>query len=81
LANPTNNFDQLNFRLNHIEWYLENEHSTHHIHNQLSNVFDIPKIISNLLYRKLLPSGFIKLRSTLRLFFDQKDMHQELLRV
>ncbi|MDD3262984.1 MAG: DNA mismatch repair protein MutS [Candidatus Absconditabacteria bacterium] len=81
LSNPINDFDQLNTRLGHIEYYLNNEHDTHHIHNQLGNVSDIPKIMSNLLYRKLLASGFIRLRSTLRLFFEQNIMLDELIRV
>ncbi|AHB41214.1 hypothetical protein P148_SR1C00001G0419 [candidate division SR1 bacterium RAAC1_SR1_1] len=81
LANPLNDLDQLNHRLEHIQWHIDHEHETHKVHNQLANVYDIPKIISNLLYRKLLASGFIKLRSTLRLFFDQQDMRQELLRI
>ncbi|HCB51360.1 TPA: hypothetical protein DEP21_02170 [Patescibacteria group bacterium] len=44
-------------------------------------VADIPKIMSTLLYRKLLPSGFIKLRSTLSIFFEQEMMLQELDRI
>jgi len=81
LANPINDLDQLQIRLGHISYYLDHLQETHHIHNQLNTVFDIPKIISNLLYRKLLASGFVKLRSTLRLFFDNKDMISELERV
>jgi len=81
LANPINNLDQLNQRLNHIQWYFDNEHDTHKIHYQLWNVSDIPKTISNLLYKKLLASWFVKIRSTLRLFFEQDFILKELKRV
>lgn len=81
LMNPINNFDQLNYRLNHIEWYKNHEQETYRIHNQLNSVCDISKTMSNLLYRKLLPSGFVKLRSTLRLFFEQNDMLEQLIRI
>ena len=81
LANPINDINKLQYRLNNIEYYLNHLQETHHIHNQLHSVFDIPKIVSNLLYRKLLPSWFIKLRSTLRIFFDNKDMIWEIDRI
>ena len=81
LANPIKNFDQLQFRLNHIDYYLGHEQEAYRVHHQLGTICDIPKTISNLLYRKLLASGFIKLRSTLRTIFEQEFVRQEVQRI
>ncbi len=81
LANPINDFDQLTYRLSQIQWYFDHEIDTLKIHQQLWNVFDIPKIISNLLYKKLIASWFIKIRNTLKIFFEQNFMRQELERI
>lgn len=69
LANPVNNFDEINRRLSHIDYYLSNDHEAKTIHYIFSHIADIQKIISNLLYKKLLPSGFMKLRAILRTLF------------
>jgi DNA mismatch repair protein MutS len=69
LANPINDLDQLHFRLQHIEYYGDNQDILHQLRTLLGEIVDIPKIVSNLLYRKLLASWFIKLRSTLRIVF------------
>jgi len=80
LANPITNIAALNQRFAHISWYMDHWQEAGIIHNHLTHVSDIPKIISTLLYRKLLPSGFIKLRATLALFLEQSLMMQELRR-
>lgn len=49
-----------------------------HIHQLLVHVRDIPKLVSIVLYKKLLPNTFIKLRSTLRIFFENKFLLDEL---
>lgn len=54
------------------------EEKSKRIHQLLGQVRDIPKLVSILLYKKLLPSTFIKLRSTLRIFFDNKFLLDEL---
>jgi DNA mismatch repair ATPase MutS len=73
LANPINDFDQLSYRLNHIDYYLNHEQEAYRIHHQLGTLCDIPKTISNLLYRKL--------RSTLRTIFEQEFIRQEVQRI
>jgi len=81
LANPINDLDELKVRQGHISWYIEHWQEAQLVHHHLNIVSDIPKIMSNLLYRKLIPSGFIKLRSTLSVFFEQDLMLQELRRI
>jgi DNA mismatch repair ATPase MutS len=60
---------ELNYRLDNIQHYFDNLEKTKVIHHNLSDVKDISKLVSNILYRKLLPSSFIKLRQTLEVFF------------
>jgi len=55
-------------RQQHISRYLAHEEAQT-IMKQLSQTFDINKLISTILYRKLTPTPFIKLRSTLGVFF------------
>jgi len=89
LANPVNDLPVLEARLAHIEYYLQ-EHmihpaltglDTHRIHSLLNNVTDIPKLLSTILYRKLTPNVFIRLRATLRIFFDNPLLFKELSRL
>ena len=51
------------------------------IHQLLGQVRDIPKLVSTILYKKLLPNTFIKLRATLRIFFENKFLLDELKRL
>jgi DNA mismatch repair ATPase MutS len=91
ITNPIKDQTQLERRLNTIEYYLNNgnveilkdgniynEWKSKRIHQLLGIVRDIPKLVSMLLYKKLLPSTFIKLRATLRIFFDNKFLLDEL---
>lgn len=89
LANPTNTLTELEKRLNHIAYYLAEDMirpqmtgiDTHKIHSILNNVSDIPKIVTMILYKKLTPSLFIKLRATLRIFFENSLLMKELARL
>jgi DNA mismatch repair protein MutS len=89
LSNPTNTLAELEKRLNHITYYLQDNMirpqmtgiDTHRIHAILNNVSDIPKLMTMILYKKLLPSLFIKLRATLGIFFEQPLLLQELTRL
>lgn len=89
LSNPTNTLTELEKRLNHITYYLADDMihpaltgiDTHKIHSILNNVSDIPKLMTMILYKKLMPSLFIKLRATLRIFFEQPLLLQELTRL
>ena len=49
--------------------YVEHEEA-HTIMKQLSQTFDINKLISTIVYRKHHPLPFVKLRSTLNIFFN-----------
>lgn len=91
ITNPIKDKQQLERRLTTIEKYMSDEtmerltdgniyreHISKRIHQMLSHVRDIPKLISILLYKKLLPNTFIKLRATLRIFFENKFLLDEL---
>ncbi len=64
--------------MNTIENYYGKEQESKNIHQLLSNVRDIPKLVSTILYKKLLPNTFIKLRVTLRIFFENTFLLDEL---
>jgi len=83
LTNPIKDISQLQRRLDQIERYFnqetrEKEQGTRKIHQLLHNVRDIPKLVTTILYKKLLPSTFIKLRATLRIFFENSFLLHEL---
>ncbi len=78
ITNPIKDQSQLERRLNTIENYYGKEQESKNIHQLLSNVRDIPKLVSTILYKKLLPSTFIKFRATLRIFFENKFLLDEL---
>lgn len=69
LANPTNILPDLNYRLSQIEKFLEDE-ETARIHQFLWGFFDLSKILSLILYRKLNYVPFVKLRTTLRMALE-----------
>ena len=94
VTNPIKDTTQLQWRLDNIEQYINNEMTervsngnvytesvTKRIHQLLSNVRDIPKLVSTMIYKKILPSTFIKLRATLRIFFENKFLLDELKRL
>ncbi len=78
LTNPIKDPEQLQRRLNMIENYFTDQEKSKHIHQLLSSVRDIPKLVTTILYKKLLPNTFIKLRSTLRIFFENTFLLDEL---
>ncbi len=91
ITNPIKDPKQLQRRLDTIEKYLDEgtierlndgniykETKTKRIHQLLGHVRDISKLISLLLYKKLVPSTCIKLRATLRIFFENKFLLDEL---
>jgi DNA mismatch repair ATPase MutS len=67
--NPINDPEQLEWRFDHISSYLQND-TTPVLHHILGNISDIPKLITTILYKKLSPSTFVKLRATLRICFE-----------
>ena len=66
LANPINVISDLNSRLSQIEKFIEDE-ETQKIHQFLWGFFDLSKILSLILYRKLNYVPFVKLRTTLKM--------------
>ncbi|MEI7562749.1 MAG: hypothetical protein WCJ39_03390 [bacterium] len=89
LANPINDSKQLATRLDHISYYASDEMlrpqmtaiDTHKIHAALHAVSDIPKVMALILYKKLMPALFIRLRATLRIFFENTSLLRELTRL
>jgi DNA mismatch repair protein MutS len=89
LSNPINHNEQLATRLDHISYYASDDMmrpqmtsiDTHKIHAALNTVSDLPKLMTTILYKKLTPSTFIKLRATLRIFFEQTMLMKELIRL
>ena len=68
LANPINSLSEIQRRQNLISHYQETD-SSKFILKKLSDTFDLQKLTSSILYKKLSPIPFLKLRSTLDLFF------------
>lgn len=82
LANPIKDIKELNNRLSHIEYYIDKINEANNIHNLLGHISDIPRLSSSILYRKLLPSLFVKFRATLRSFYgENNDLLSELHRL
>jgi DNA mismatch repair ATPase MutS len=78
LTNPIKDQQQLQRRLDTIENYFTKQEESKNIHQLLNNVRDIPKLVTTILYKKLLPNTFIKLRATLRIFFENTFLLHEL---
>lgn len=82
LWNPINDLHELNYRLDNIQHYFGDLEKAKKIHNFLWGVKDISKLVSNILYKKLLASSFVKLRQTLEIFFANWSlMRDEILRL
>lgn len=77
LANPINDIDELRVRLSHIEYYQNNIELTEEIHKILSYMSDIPRLLTRIIYKKTLPTLFVKIRFVLWLFF--KDINNNLI--
>lgn len=75
LMNPIHTLSTLQERQYHIIRYQQNEH-TKFILKLLSESFDTNKLVSTILYKKLSPVPFVKLRSTLGMFFSTDPLHQ-----
>lgn len=78
LSHPINDFHDLNNRFSNINYYVKDIERTKKLNLILSSIWDIPKIISKILYKKLLPSSFIKLRNILSYFFDDMEKNEML---
>ncbi|MDR0860148.1 MAG: hypothetical protein LBO09_04110 [Candidatus Peribacteria bacterium] len=89
LSNPIHTLPALQERQHHIARYQEHSHAREML-KKLGDSFDINKLLTTILYRKLSPIPFIKLRTTLGIFFSpltkegeggSNIMQQELLKL
>lgn len=78
LSNPINNLSEIQKRQRYISHYQEINNSRE-ILKSLGETFDLQKLTSTILYKKLNPVPFLKLRATLKLFFDNTEYAQNLL--
>ncbi len=81
LMNPTNNLNELEKRVSNIQYYIDDLEKTKNIHKIFSEVLDIQKIVSTILYKKLNPAIFVKFRYVLKIFFENKEVLNELSRL
>lgn len=72
LLNPINDLALLKARATHIARYQEHP-STMQLLQALRGTSDISKLVSSILYKKLIPTPFIKLRTTLKVLFDPQE--------
>lgn len=72
LRYPIKDIDVIRDRQNHIEYYLWNS-DCEYIHRELWLVCDIVRVVSTIIYRKLSPILFVRLRETLRIVFESKN--------
>ena len=68
LSNPINSLSEIQRRQNLISHYQESNYSRF-VLKKLWDTFDLQKLTSSIIYKKLNPIPFLKLRSTLNLFF------------
>jgi len=81
LANPTKDLEDLNRRLDNIQHYFKDLSLARNINHSLGQVMDIPKMISSLLYKKLTPLTFLKLRNTFQILLEGNVIVNELTRL
>lgn len=79
LSNPVNSLTEIQRRQNLISHYQEVDYSKF-ILKKLWDSYDIQKLTSSIFYKKLNPIHFLKLRSTLDLFFWWNDESKILLK-
>lgn len=78
LNNPINDLQLLQERQQHIVRYQTLQESKG-ILSELSKTYDFCKLMTTILYKKLLPFPFIKLRASLAVFFDPRNQYSSLL--
>jgi DNA mismatch repair protein MutS len=78
LNNPSNNLALLQERQSHILRYQDLPEKRE-ILSELTKTYDFSKLVTTVLYKKLSPSPFIKLRASLAIFFDEKNQYSPLL--
>ena len=78
LNNPINDLQLLQERQQHIVRYQTLQESKG-ILSELSKTYDFCKLMTTILYKKLLPFPFIKLRASLAVFFFPRNQYSSLL--
>ncbi|MBQ7074349.1 hypothetical protein IJM86_04795 [bacterium] len=78
LNNPSNNLQILQERQNHIVRY-QNLPEKREILNELTKTYDFSKLVTTILYKKLSPYPFVKLRDSLAIFFNANHQYFQLL--
>ena len=78
LSNPINTLPVLQERQQHILRY-QNHPQSREILKILSQMFDLHKVLTTIIYKKLTPVPFIKLRNSLAAFFAPHTPHQSIL--
>lgn len=69
LLKPIKNINELNYRLEKIQYYYDDEIIRKSIIEDLKKLSDISKLISNLIYRKNSPTILLKLKNNLWIIF------------
>lgn len=72
LANPINDLTEILRRQSLISHYQELDYSKY-ILKKLNETYDLQKLTSSILYKKLSPLPFLKLRATLKIFFENTE--------
>jgi DNA mismatch repair protein MutS len=72
ISHPVHDMSVLAQRQQHIQYCIQHN-DLHAMHQLLRQVHDIPKMVSTILYKQLTPLSFVKLRSTLAIFLDERD--------
>jgi DNA mismatch repair protein MutS len=71
LSHPVHDMSVLTQRQQQIQYCLQHN-DLYVMHQLLRQVHDIPKMVSTILYKQLTPVSFVKLRSTLAIFLDER---------
>lgn len=78
LMNPSKNLEIIKWRLKWIQYFFENQDNSQKIKKIMKWIVDIPRIISNIVYRKNSPNIFNKLKFSLRNIFSDNLFLKEL---
>lgn len=80
LLNPLMDIEAINHRLNLITWYVNHQQTRNVLLKSLGSLVDIPKLLALIIYRKPLPTLFVKLFQLLQDFLHTDGVREELKR-
>lgn len=81
LSNPIRDVAELNYRLDNIQYYQDNDSVGDELTLVLSKLLDMQKLVSGILYRKISVINFIRLRQNLNIIFENDIFCDELIRL